>query len=239
MKFRLLFLFSLVGCLGQAQLPCFRSGTSVLAYSINGKPAADSWRVLPEVKPDILRFGAVQKRNRVVFYADTDSFVCMVRRGENGFRQMMLFVCSTEGREPDVPEKTWEGLMTRISFTEMDHNYVNPVSDGYLSRINKAFRNRAFWADQDRTAGYESAYAVFNEYLTWAAFTLYAREHYDAATFEAVKTWTERQMTDWRGFIRFREFNRKVEELYQKRPAGKKLYELYPDILQWAEGAGH
>ncbi len=153
---------------------------------------------------------------------------------DNHFKQTMMFICSAERKGGDLSEKVWEGFMTRVVFTEIDHNYVNPVSDQYAETIHKIFSDRAFWVKEELTQGYNSPYSVFNEYMTWAVFSIYALEHYDAETFDIVNARVEKQMVEWRGFIKFKEFNRQLLELYRKRPAGQKVYELYPAILEWS-----
>jgi hypothetical protein len=153
----------------------------------------------------------------------------------NGFKQTMMFICSADRRGSTLNDKMWEGLMTRVVFSEIDHNYVNPVSDTYGATINGIFDNRTFWANDEMAYSYNNPYSLFNEYMTWAVFSLYALDKYDTATFNAVNERVETQMVKWRGFIKFREFNQKMLELYRNRPAGKQVADLYPEILEWSK----
>lgn len=148
------------------------------------------------------------------------------------FKQTIMFICGPlESISLSAAET--EGLMTRIVFTEIDHNYVNPVSDKYLPEISSAFINLDKWADKNVTRYYPNAYSIFNEYMTWAVFTLYAYDTYPPEVFAAVNTRTETQMEKWRGFSRFRSFNQKLLELYKAKPAQMPISDLYPLMLKW------
>ena len=146
-----------------------------------------------------------------------------------------MFICSAEGRPADRSEAIWEAGMTRVVFTEIDHNYVNPVSDKYVSQIDQVFSKKGFWADGVRTASYNSPYAVFNEYMTWAAFSLYAREKYSPEVAAQYIPRMEKQMAENRGFLKFAAFNQKLIQLYDARSEGQKVEDLYPAMLEWAE----
>ncbi len=129
-----------------------------------------------------------------------------------------------------------EGLTTRMVFTEIDHNYVNPVSDIYLDDINEAMGDRAKWVTEGPfTGGYSSPYAVFNEYMTWAVFSCYAMDRYDEKTFKEVNDRVVMQMAAFRGFKNFKTFNDKLLELFENLPKGKKVEDLYPEMLAWCK----
>jgi len=51
----------------------------------------------------------------------------------------------------------------RRAFTEIDHNYVNPVSDNYIADIDEAMSNLGRWY---KGGSYGSPYAAFKEYMT-------------------------------------------------------------------------
>lgn len=152
------------------------------------------------------------------------------------FKQTVMFI-SGPIEKPVVNEKVTEGLMTRVVFTEIDHNYVNPISDQYLAAIDNAFANREIWAKKGGPAdSYSSLYSVFNEYMTWAVFTLYASEHYNAEDFKLINEDVEKRMTGVRGFSNFKKFNEKMLELYRNKPKTAGIATLYPAILEWSLG---
>lgn len=154
---------------------------------------------------------------------------------ENGnFKQTVMFICGPLENSKQN-EKVVEGLMTRVVFTEIDHNYVNPLSDKYPKEINSVFENRDKWTSGNDTKNYGNAYSVFNEYMTWAVFTLYAYDTYNQEDFKIINDRTELQMTKWRGFSRFKEFNQKMLDLYKHKEKNQTIADLYPVILNWCE----
>lgn len=151
------------------------------------------------------------------------------------FKQSVMFICGPIEKSRHN-EKVVEGLMTRVIFTEIDHNYVNPVSDKYVDDINVAMSNREKWANGKFTTGYGNPYSVFNEYMTWAVFTLYAKEQFNEADFKVINERVEKQMSQWRGFNYFPAFNQKLIELYDNKTKEQKIEDLYPAILAWCAG---
>ena len=151
------------------------------------------------------------------------------------YTEAVMFICGT-GRydnQKNLTEKQKEGMMSGIVFTEIDHNYINQVTNKYALKIDSIFQRRAYWARAGNSSDYyESPASVFNEYMTHAAFCLYISENYDKPTADYVIGEREDLMVDRRNFIRFREFNR---ELLKLRTAHKELtlQELYPLILEW------
>lgn len=172
---------------------------------------------------------------RITFSPLVNGWHTTNRFEDNGFKQTMMFICSAERRGSTYDDKVWEALMTRVVFSEIDHNYVNPISDNYTEPIDAVFSDRAFWANDEMAYSYNSPYSLFNEYMTWGVFSLYALDHYDKATFETINPLVEKQMVKYRGFTKFSEFNQKLLELYRNRPANKKVADLYPDILAWSK----
>jgi hypothetical protein len=123
--------------------------------------------------------------------------------------------------------------VARIVFTEIDHNYVNPVTDRFVRRVNKVFAELDAWNRQD---SYRSPYRTFNEYMTWAVFMLYCHDTLDdRGLLQKVNDRVVNTMVDSRKFVRFREFSEKLLELYEEREETQTLVGLYPRILDWAE----
>lgn len=152
---------------------------------------------------------------------------------QHGFKQNFMFISKPIVYEEHSNELN-ELLTSWIVFTEIDHNYVNPLSDIFLKVINKSFSNRAKWAKGIGTEAYPDPYAVFNEYMTFALFTLYANDHYSADDIEKFLPMFEPMMENVRGFIRFKDFNRVILEKYRENPDIKMPY-LYVSMLKWAE----
>ncbi|WP_306350495.1 DUF4932 domain-containing protein [Flavobacterium sp. '19STA2R22 D10 B1'] len=150
------------------------------------------------------------------------------------FKQAAMFIAGPM-ENSTYNEKITEGLMTRMVFTEIDHNYVNPVSDKYLSEIDKAFANRDTWTKAKSGAdNYSTPYLIFNEYMTWAVFTLYTSDNFNADDFKIINENVEKRMIERRGFTNFKSFNEKVFELYKNKAKNTTIADIYPAILQWS-----
>jgi len=149
----------------------------------------------------------------------------------NSFSETIMFV-SGPGEGDDYAEAVGEALLARVVFTEIDHNYVNRLTERYRRRVKRAFAELDKWNQQ---GGYRRGEPTFNEYMTWAVFLLYAHDNYDAETFKTVNERVGNQMVHGRKFVRFKEFGDQLLELYLSRSQGPCIADLYPAILDWAE----
>ncbi|WP_420460845.1 DUF4932 domain-containing protein [Neolewinella sp.] len=120
----------------------------------------------------------------------------------------------------------------RVVFTEIDHNYVNPVSDT-VTAVSTALLPLAYW--NTGAQGYPNSYQTFNEYLTWAVFSLYLRDTFSEAVFTERNTREAGFMVDERGFPQFGAFNDFVLDWYATHP-DRPLPELWPAALDWMAG---
>lgn len=141
----------------------------------------------------------------------------------------------------DLGENLNRMIHSRVVFTEIDHNFVNPESRRFRRSIRRALVDRAAWVDDSRDGAlaYDSAQAVFNEYMTWSLFSLYCMDHYPEADVQDFLPRMERQMVEDRGFIRFREFNRALADEYRNDPAadGRTLVKAMVDWCAHPAGA--
>lgn len=150
----------------------------------------------------------------------------------NNFRETVMFVEMGPILEGEIDD-TKRMLTARIVFTEIDHNYVNPVTDQFRGRVNKVFAGLNVWNRQD---SYRSPYLTFNEYMTWAVFMLYCHDTLtQEELLQEVNDRVVNTMVNSRKFVRFREFNEKLLQLYQEQGEVQTIIELYPKILDWAE----
>lgn len=122
----------------------------------------------------------------------------------------------------------------RLSFTEIDHGYVNPATDLYTAEVDEAMPDIIAWNSIEVNQGtYPTPYDTFNEYMTFAVYSLFLSEtlpeENQAAAIQAVEDF----MVDERGFNKFREFNQELLRLYQEREEGQTVTDLYPAVLEW------
>jgi hypothetical protein len=153
------------------------------------------------------------------------------------FWEIAMFVSGPNvfDNSKSLSEKQVEGLASGIVFTEIDHNYVNPVSSKYSSSIDSIFSDRTRWASQGGdTKNYPGPMEVFNEYMTHALFSLYIIDNYDKPTADFIISERESLMVERRHYVLFREFNKALIELYRtNKPSDATV--LFPMILDWCK----
>lgn len=100
---------------------------------------------------------------------------------DNSFKETLLFSPIIKYNE-DWSAEFNEAMNSRVIFTEIDHNYVGPLSAQYKykARIDTLFDKRNIWVNQENRSieHYPSPEKVFNEYLTWGLFILYAYDNF-------------------------------------------------------------
>jgi hypothetical protein len=109
-------------------------------------------------------------------------------------------------------------------FTEMDHGYVNPLSDKYNKLILESF-DTLYW---DRKSGY--GLSSFNEYMTWALYDIFVKENFPQSADSIALQWHYQNAS--RGFIASNVFADKVKELYAKH---KNIEQVYAPLLKWSK----
>lgn len=151
------------------------------------------------------------------------------------FIEADMFILSANGMDAkytDFNDTQKEVVYSPIVFTEIDHNYINPISDKYYKEIKASLADTSNWASKKALAWYKSPQSVFNEYITHAAYILYAYDTYNKELFELARQNRIKLNKDRRGFIKFEEFADMLFNLYINRKQGSTLESLYPEILE-------
>ena len=116
---------------------------------------------------------------------------------------------------------------THMLFTELDHAFVNPLTDQYRTLVKANFTNN-MW---DSGSGYEGdSLATFNEYMTWAIYDLYVAQYFPVVAAKVSIDWAMQNET--RSFYASALFNRELAALYHRRKRGQTLKELYPVFIK-------
>ncbi len=148
-----------------------------------------------------------------------------------GFTESIMFVNGPEDiNASGYGQMEREALHSGIVFTEIDHNYVNPITGQHMELVNQAMKELADWNSRAGSGYYDSAFATFNEYLTHALFCLYVKETYPTEVADLVIARREALM-DRRDFPRFRAFNRALLERFARDKRTQPLHQSYPDII--------
>lgn len=149
----------------------------------------------------------------------------------NNFKESVMFISGPNRYENEVDSASIQAIkLSRTFFTEIDHAYVNPVSDNYIDDINLALVDLSTWY---KGGSYNKPYSTFNEYMTWSVFLLYAMETYPDEEFLIIKSQLENFMENKRGFFKFEAFNKEFTRLYKKRSRGQTVVDLYEPIIRW------
>ena len=181
------------------------------------------------------QFPARYDSYKIFLTALDGGFHSTFRVTNNGFGQTLMFVTAPNDLPDTRTEAEKEGAWSRTVFTEIDHNYVNPVTDTYRKQVEAAMPDWKKWnqTKAGNKGAYDSAYLTFNEYMTWAVFSLYAYDHFSPEDFEKINKKEADFMVNGRGFHRFREFNQFVLTCYKNRTANQTVADLYPAIIGW------
>lgn len=150
---------------------------------------------------------------------------------QGDFNQSFMFIARASYSD-QYSETMNELMQARVLFTEIDHNYVNPISDKYLDEINATFAQRETWAQGEVTELYSTPYMIFNEYMTFAAYSLFATDNYSKEdVLEYLPTIEEEMKT--KGFIQFKSFNRALLKKYNENK-DTSIDELYKYMFEWS-----
>jgi len=180
------------------------------------------------------RFPNRYDRYRVVFSPLSYGSHSTQRFTEGGVSETIMFIAGPFATATAVNSRLREAIASKIVFTEIDHNYVNPVSDRHRERIDSVFADIRAWNHDTQGGMYDYAYSTFNEYMTWGVFSLYALDTFDRETFDALQADLVKQMEGPRGFVRFGAFNKKLLEVYQAERSHLDIDRVYEMMLTWA-----
>ncbi|HKX86045.1 MAG TPA: DUF4932 domain-containing protein [Flavobacterium sp.] len=162
----------------------------------------------------------------------TQNFVVKNPNKNALFGETIMFICNGDrfDERKELTEKQKETFYSGIVFTEIDHNYVNPISNKYKKEIAEIF-NSNIWSEKNNL--YTNPQSVFNEYMTHAVFNIWILENYDSETANLVIAEKIKMNAEDRGFVKFKAFNDELIQLRKENP-NKTLTELYPLIIEWS-----
>lgn len=156
---------------------------------------------------------------------------------DNGFTEAQAHINYPfiDNENKKLPGEALQGRRMMIAFTEINHAYLNPEAERYNKVIGDAFKDLSKWATPGKpSSSYNNPLVCFEEYMNYGLVGLYYSDIFDKKTFDSLIITIERNMTEFRGFQRFREFNRELLRLYKNRKPGQTVADLYPPIIEWA-----
>lgn len=153
---------------------------------------------------------------------------------DNNFKEMLLYLPMIRN-DKEVTKVLNIAMNSRVIFTEIDHNYVGPLSDKYKGTIDTIFNNRNLWVNTSNksTMHYFNPVKVFDEYMTWGLFILYASDTYanDQNSLKYIIDHINNKMMA-KGFPKSETFNTELYRLYNENP-NNKIEMIYKEILEW------
>jgi Domain of unknown function (DUF4932) len=161
----------------------------------------------------------------------------------NGFKEAQAHVNFPHlGYNPKgakYSKKSFDLTRGDIVFTEINHGYENPEFEN--NEQNQALFNKIpFKLDVFTTKGkpagtYDNPLRCVQEYMNWALVCLRYVDFAPKEDLEALLQMRDDYMVNYRGFTKFKAFNRFLVDIYTKRPQGKVVADLYPQIIKWFE----
>ncbi|RYU93122.1 DUF4932 domain-containing protein [Emticicia agri] len=128
-----------------------------------------------------------------------------------------------------VKEATQEEIAsgTHMLFTELDHAFVNPLTEKHRALVKAHFDNK-LW---DAGSGYETdSLATFNEYMTWGIYAIFVEEYFPSVAAKVSTDWTLQNET--RGFYASALFTKELVTFYKNRKPGQTIKDLYPPFIK-------
>ena len=153
---------------------------------------------------------------------------------QGDFRESQPHVNFPYRRMKDVSPASEAIYRGNIVFTELNHGYINPTTDGQAGNIVDAVTDLSFWADERTKESYGSPLAMFNEYMNWGLVALRYLDRAPAEDHEKLLSRLDTYMGEGgRGFLRFPAFRAFLVDSYVNRGKGETVADLYPVIVQW------
>ncbi len=153
-----------------------------------------------------------------------------------GERKCIMWVKTFDSKNEEISNIDRARYIGTV-MTEIDHNYVNPVSDQYKKEINALMGEsyRTKWTNGGPSNSYKTGYKVFNEYLTHAVYLLFVTQSLNSSEQLVVENSKIEVMTKVRKFIKFGEFYAQVKDMYNARKLNETITDLYPQIMDWCK----
>lgn len=145
-----------------------------------------------------------------------------------GFSEIVVFVPAAVQDEPGGKDPAGRIRPAGEAFAEAAGHYVSRMTDRYIRIVNRVFANVAIWRAGSLT---DAPAAIFNEYMKWAAYLLYARHAEAPAAYEEIAQAVYDRMRA-QGYVHFESMWHRISKLHadRKEPLGA----LFPRIIREA-----
>lgn len=135
-----------------------------------------------------------------------------------------------EGKSTDAADAKTRANHVHALFRKIFKRYSAEVSEIYYQQIQSKFTYK-YWNDIEGSyEGFDSSYASFNEYMTWAVYDIFILEYFPEIADNISLDWHFQNKN--RGFTYSYLFSKKLLDIY-KTQKNARLMQLYPTILDW------
>ena len=201
-----------------------------IAFFENEADVMGMWAWLVERFPDVQAYDGV----KLVFSPLVGPNQSITWIDEDGYRELQPHINFPYTLRPELTLSAAAIARSAILFTEVNHGFINPTADAYLSEIDAALGERSIWADDTKPASnYPDDLSLFLEYMNWGLISLYEYDRMSEQDRALSRARVERNMVERRGFRKFAEFNAFLVNLYANRAQGQSISDLYPTIIAW------
>jgi hypothetical protein len=153
------------------------------------------------------------------------------QQNQNG--HVLMFVAPPQQKATDTLVFIKKSKIIGTFLTEVDENYVQPLCNTkFKSIIELSIINPTNWSQMGK-GNYDTKISAFTEMFTHSLFVLYCYDNFPKEEFEIIKKRKEERMINYRKFVRFKEFNEKLLDLYKKKKSADKAEDLIPAITDW------
>ncbi|WP_299125009.1 DUF4932 domain-containing protein [uncultured Tenacibaculum sp.] len=188
-------------------------------------PVEKMWKWLEE------KFPVKHDSYKIYFSPLVNGYHSTQKYEDNGFKETAMHI-NAPILDDMYSDKEKEAILSRVVFTEIDHNYVDPTTDKF-NEISTLLTPLSCW--NSKRDWYNSSYRTFSEYMTWGVFTLYLYDNFDKEVFEKRnEAMVNFMISENRGFIKFKEFDSFILNWYKNNPNAS-LEKLYPAVIDWVK----
>lgn len=122
-------------------------------------------------------------------------------------------------------------------FTEFNHNYIGFVGEkfNFYNKFASALGNLSKWIDIKKAENYNNPGSCFDEYMSWGLVSLWFLDKANQSEANTLIAENEDYMTNGRGFLKFKEFDMYLINLYKSKKQNETITDLYPKIINWFE----
>ena len=153
------------------------------------------------------------------------------QQNQNG--HVLMFVSPPKKIGKDSVNFIKKSIIIGTFLTEVDENYVQPICNTkYKSLIESAIVSPLNWSRMGK-GDYDTKLSAFTEMYTHSLFVLYCYDNFPKVQFDSINKRKADRMVNYRKFIRFKEFNEALLELYKNKKPTDKAEDLIPALTLW------